>query len=38
MRAASGKTYTPAEIRERTELVLQDRFAQVLPAAAALAA
>jgi len=34
---ASGKRYTPQEIREHTELVLQGRFADVLPAAHALA-
>jgi nicotinamidase-related amidase len=34
MVAKSGRTYTPAEIMERTELVLQDRFAQVVSAEA----
>lgn len=29
MVSASGRTYTAAELRDRTELVLQDRFAQV---------
>jgi nicotinamidase-related amidase len=29
MVSGSGRTYTPAEIRDRTELVLQGRFAQV---------
>jgi nicotinamidase-related amidase len=29
MVSGSGRTYTAAEIRDRTELVLQDRFAQV---------
>jgi nicotinamidase-related amidase len=30
MVAKSGRTYSPEEIMERTELVLQDRFAQVV--------
>jgi nicotinamidase-related amidase len=34
MVSGSGRTYTPAEIRDRTELVLQGRFAQVQNAAA----
>ena len=34
MVSGSGRTYTAAEIRDRTELVLQGRFAQVQPAAA----
>jgi hypothetical protein len=29
MVSGSGRTYTAAEIRERTELVLEGRFAQV---------
>ncbi|ARP96572.1 cysteine hydrolase family protein [Bordetella genomosp. 13] len=37
MQAASGKRFTPQDLRERTELVLQGRFADVLPAARALA-
>ncbi|WP_095093728.1 cysteine hydrolase family protein [Pseudomonas sp. Irchel 3A5] len=28
--ARSGRTYSPAEIRERTELVLEDRFARIV--------
>ncbi|MGB6603539.1 MAG: isochorismatase family protein [Steroidobacteraceae bacterium] len=35
MHARSGREYSPAEIRERTELVLEGRFARVLPSAAA---
>lgn len=31
----SGRTYTPAEIRERTELVLEQRFARILSVAEA---
>jgi len=34
MVSGSGRTYTAAEIRDRTELVLQGRFAQVQPSAA----
>jgi nicotinamidase-related amidase len=34
MVAKSGRTYSPAEIMERTELVLQDRFATVVNAEA----
>lgn len=34
--ARSGRTYTPQEIRERTELVLEGRFARVLTVADAL--
>ncbi|HEV7716649.1 MAG TPA: isochorismatase family protein [Steroidobacteraceae bacterium] len=34
MVAKSGRIYTPAEIMERTELVLQDRFAKVVSAEA----
>ena len=34
MVAKSGRTYSPAEIMERTELVLQDRFAKVVSAEA----
>lgn len=33
----SGRVYTPAEIRERTELVLDDRFARIVTVAQALA-
>ncbi|MCI8211399.1 hydrolase [Pseudomonas sp. S25] len=33
----SGRTYSPADIRERTELVLEDRFARITTAAQALA-
>ncbi|OZI40811.1 hydrolase [Bordetella genomosp. 1] len=35
MQARSGRVYTPAELRERTELVLEGRFARVVPAAQA---
>lgn len=38
MQSPSGRQYTPAEIRDRTELVLQGRFARVVRAADALAA
>ena len=38
MQSPSGRQYTPAEIRDRTELVLQGRFARVLRAADVLAA
>jgi len=38
MQSPSGKHYTPAEIRDHTELVLQGRFARVTRAADALAA
>jgi len=38
MQSPSGKHYTPAEIRDHTELVLQGRFARVVRAADALAA
>jgi nicotinamidase-related amidase len=34
--ARSGRTYTAAEIRERTELVLEDRFARIVTVAQAL--
>jgi nicotinamidase-related amidase len=34
MVSGSGRTYTAAEIRDRTELVLQGRFAEVQPSAA----
>jgi nicotinamidase-related amidase len=34
MTAKSGRTYSAAEIRDRTELVLQDRFANVVAAEA----
>ncbi len=37
MRATSGREYSAAEIRERTELVLTDRFAKVVSANSALA-
>lgn len=37
MRHASGREYTPDEIRERTELVLAGRFAHIVPAKAAFA-
>ncbi len=32
----SGRTYSPAEIRERTELVLEDRFARIVTVTQAL--
>ena len=35
--ARSGRVYTPAEIRARTELVLDDRFARIVTVAQALA-
>ena len=38
MQSPSGQHYTPAEIRDRTELVLQGRFARIARAADALAA
>ena len=34
--ARSGRTYTAAEIRERTELVLEDRFARIVTVTQAL--
>lgn len=34
--ARSGRTYSPAEIRERTELVLEGRFARIVTVAEAL--
>jgi nicotinamidase-related amidase len=34
--ARSGRTYSPAEIRERTELVLEERFARIVTVAQAL--
>ncbi|WP_313389453.1 cysteine hydrolase family protein [Achromobacter aegrifaciens] len=37
MQSPSGQHYTPAEIRDRTELVLQGRFARIARAADALA-
>jgi nicotinamidase-related amidase len=37
MRTKAGREVSPAEIRERTELVLDGRFAQIVSAAAALA-
>jgi len=36
MRAANGREYSPADIRERTELVLAGRFARIVPSSAAL--
>jgi nicotinamidase-related amidase len=36
MRTRAGREVSPAEIRERTELVLEGRFAKVVPSAAAL--
>lgn len=38
MTHASGRVFTPGEIRERTELVLAGRFATIVSAASALAA
>lgn len=38
MTSASGRTYSAQEIRDHTALVLQDRFADVVPAVHALAA
>lgn len=38
MQSPSGRHYTPADIRDRTELVLQGRFARIARAADALAA
>lgn len=35
--ARSGRVYTPAQIREHTELVLEDRFARIVTVAQALA-
>jgi nicotinamidase-related amidase len=37
MRSRAGRTFSAAEIRERTELVLDGRFAQIVSAAGALA-
>ena len=37
MRHANGRLYTPAELRERTELVLASRFATICTVASALA-
>ncbi len=37
MRTRAGREVSPAEIRERTELVLEGRFARVVPTSAALA-
>lgn len=37
MTAASGRVYSPAEIRERTELVLAERFARIATVEQALA-
>ena len=37
MRARSGREVSAAEIRERTEMVLEGRFARVVSAADALA-
>jgi nicotinamidase-related amidase len=36
MRTRAGREVSAAELRERTELVLEDRFAQIVPSAAAL--
>ena len=36
MRTRAGRTVSPAEIRERTELVLDGRFAEIVSSAAAL--
>lgn len=36
MTGRSGRTWTPAELKERTELVLQDRFASVVNVESAL--
>ena len=36
--ARSGRTYSPQEIREQTELVLEDRFARIVTVEQALAA
>jgi nicotinamidase-related amidase len=38
MKHAGGRVYSPAEIRERTELVLAGRFARIATVASALAA
>jgi nicotinamidase-related amidase len=38
MKHASGRVYSPAEIRERTELVLAGRFARIATVSSALAA
>jgi nicotinamidase-related amidase len=37
MTSKSGRTFSPAEIRERTELVLDGRFARIVSASGALA-
>ena len=37
MRTRGGRTVSPAEIRERTEMVLDGRFADVVSTAAVLA-
>lgn len=37
MRHSSGREYSPAELRERTELVLADRFARIVSPAEAFA-
>ena len=37
MRTRAGREVSPAEIRERTELVLEDRFARIVSTAGALA-
>ena len=37
MTSPSGRVYTPQEIKDRTELVLVNRFARIVPAAQALA-
>jgi nicotinamidase-related amidase len=36
MQARSGRKFSPAEIRERTELVLDGRFARIVTTAVAL--
>jgi hypothetical protein len=36
MRSRAGRVFSPAEIRERTELVLDERFARIVSAAEAL--
>ena len=38
MQAKSGRTFSPAELRERTELVLDGRFARIVATSNALAA
>jgi hypothetical protein len=36
MQSRSGRDFSPAEIRERTELVLEGRFARIVATAEAL--